>query len=60
MPNKYDKPLFVALRELMKAKLYDAVNTVIECAILDNVPLAEMDEEPKVGGVTRTKSDNNQ
>lgn len=42
MPNKYDKPLFVALRELMKAKLYDSVEKVIDTALLDNVPLEEI------------------
>lgn len=44
MPNKYDKPLFLALRELMKAKLYDSVNKVIDSALLDNVPLEDIEE----------------
>ena len=44
MPNKYDKPLFLALRELMKAKLYDSVNKVIDTALLENVPLEEIEE----------------
>ena len=44
MPNKYDKPLFVALRELMKAKLYDSVEKVIDTALLDNVPLEEIED----------------
>lgn len=44
MPNKYDKPLFVALRELMKAKLYDSVERVIDTALLDNVPLEEIED----------------
>lgn len=42
--NKYDKPLFVALRELMKAKLYDSVEKVIDTALLDNVPLEEIED----------------
>lgn len=44
MNNKYDKPLFVALRELMKAKLYDSVERVIDAVLLDNVPLEKIDD----------------
>lgn len=44
MLNKYDKPLFLALRELMKAKLYDSVEKVIDTALLDNVPLEDIQE----------------
>lgn len=44
VPNKYDKPLFVALREMMKAKMYDSVTKVIDTALLDNVPLEDINE----------------
>ena len=47
MPNKYDRPLFMALHELMKAELYDAVNRVLECAILDSIPLDDETTETK-------------
>ena len=48
MPNKYDKPLFLALRELMQAKLYDSVNKVIDCALLDYVPLEEINDNEEI------------
>lgn len=48
MPNKYDKPLFVALDELMKHELYASVQRVINTA-LENVPSEEEQakEEPQ-------------
>ncbi len=42
-----NKPLFVALRELMKAKLYDSVTKVIDTALLDNIPLEDIEEIKK-------------
>ena len=55
MPNKYDRPLFMALHELMKAELYDAVNRVLECAILESIPLDDENTENKEIPHTKTE-----
>ena len=47
MPNKYDKPLFVALKELMAAQMYDSVNKVIDVALSDSPPLEKVEEIKK-------------